>query len=119
MQLEQALLDGFIRQIQESIPEAALLGETRERLPGVAAIRLPNLSAEAVIAAMDLRGVMISGGAACASRSGKASHVYTAMGLSSEEAARVIRVSIGRHTTAQQLSYAANTLVSIIHPPKR
>jgi len=119
MERERELLNGFIRQIKEAVPEIVLLGEARDRLPGIAALMLPGNSAEAAIAAMDLKGVMISGGAACASRSGSPSHVYTSMGLSPEEAARVIRVSIGRHTTAEQLSYAADALITIIHPPKR
>ena len=116
---ERELLKSFIQQLKESIPEIMLLGEARARLPGVAALLLPGLSAEAVIAAMDLRGVMISGGAACASRSGKPSHVYTAMGLSDKEAACVIRVSIGRHTTADQLAYAADALISLMREQAR
>ena len=111
---ERKFLGDFIRQIQSAIPEIAVLGESRERLPGVCAILLPRLSSEAVIAAMDLKGIMISGGAACASHSGKPSHVYTAMGLSAKDAGRVIRISIGRHTTAEQLSYAADTLIAIM-----
>ena len=119
MNRESKLLGDFIRQLKAALPELVHLGETCERLPGIAALLLPGISAEAAIAAMDLKGVMISGGAACAARSGKASHVYTSMGLSQAEASRVIRVSIGRHTTEQQLSYAAETLISIIRPPKR
>ena len=118
MERERRLLHDFITQIQTSVPEVILLGDACERLPSIAALLLPGISAEAVIASMDLKGVMISGGAACASRSGKPSHVYTAMGLSDQEAARVIRVSIGRHTTAEQLSYAADALISIIRPSK-
>ena len=119
MERERQQLHDFVCQIKAAIPEVVLLGEARERLPGIAALLLPGVSAEAVIAAMDLKGVMISGGAACASRSGKPSHVYTAMGLSEAEAARVIRVSIGRHTTEEQLAYAADALISIIHPSTR
>ena len=117
MERERELLSGFVQQLKKAVPEIILLGETRERLPGVAALLLPRISSEAAIAAMDLKGVMISGGAACASRSGEPSHVYTSMGLSQEEASRVIRISIGRHTTASQLAYAADTLISIIRPP--
>lgn len=114
MDRERELLSSMLLRLQSAIPDIVLLGSERERLPGVAALLLPGVSSEAVIAAMDLRGVMLSGGAACAARSGQPSHVYTAMGLSSEEAARVIRVSIGRHTTADQLEYAAEALISII-----
>lgn len=119
MQRERQLLAGFIAQLKAVVPDIILLGESRERLPGVAALLLPGISAEAAIAAMDLRGVMIAGGAACASHSGQPSHVYTAMGLSGEQAARVIRVSIGRHTTAEQLDYAAEALISVIRQQGR
>ena len=119
MDRERALLAGFIRRLQAADARLVLLGESRERLPGVCALLLPGLSAEAVIATMDLKGVMISGGAACASHSGKPSHVYTAMGLSPEAASRVIRISIGRHTTAEQLDYAAEALLSIMHRQAR
>ena len=112
MEREKCMLNAWITRLKPS--GIIHLGESRERLPGVAALMLPNISAEQAIAALDLRGVMISGGAACASRSGQPSHVYTAMGLSEKEAARVIRVSIGRHTTADQLDYAAECLESLI-----
>lgn len=119
MDRESQLLDGFVSRLKESLPGTVLLGESRRRLPGVAAILLPGITAEALIAALDLRGVMIAGGAACASRSGAPSHVYTAMGLSAQEAAHVIRVSIGRHTTREQLDYAAEAIIAITAQPAR
>lgn len=116
---ERELLDSFVRQLKSAVPDIVLLGESRERLPGVCALLLPGISAEAAIAALDLQGVMISGGAACASRSGKPSHVYTAMGFSAKNAEQVIRVSIGRHTTADQLCYAAEALISFMRRQAR
>lgn len=104
---ERALMEGFLH----SLPHVRVLGGER-RLPGVAALCLP-LPAEAVIAALDLRGIEVSGGAACAARSHRPSHVYRAMGLSEEAAARVIRVSIGRGVTKQALARAAQALVEI------
>ena len=114
MEHEHELLDAFTSRLKSSMPGLRVLGENRARLPGIAALLLPGVTAEQAIAALDLKGVLISGGAACASHSGKPSHVYTAMGLSAEEAACVIRISIGRHTTAGQLAYAAEMLEAII-----
>lgn len=114
IQRESELLHSFVMRIQSMLSGCTLLGESRSRLPGVCALHLPGISAEAAIAALDLKGVMISGGAACASHSGEPSHVYTAMGLTAREAASVIRVSIGRHTTEGQLSYAADALHAFI-----
>lgn len=109
---ESCLLESFVSRLKSS--GVTLLGQSRERLPGVAALLLPGISSEAAIAALDLKGVMVSGGAACASRSGKPSHVYTSMGLSSEQAGCVIRVSIGRHTMEDQLDYACECLEALI-----
>lgn len=114
MEREWELLGSFVARLKSRIPEIILLGESRARLPGIAALMLPGISSEQAIAALDMRSVLVSGGAACASSSGEPSHVYTAMGLTAEEAGRVIRVSIGRHTTSQQLDYAAEMIESII-----
>ena len=119
MHREKAMLSQFETQILQRIPGAAVLGSSRERLPGVTAILLPALSAEEIIAALDLQGILISGGAACASHAGEPSHVYTAMGLTRQQAARVIRVSIGRHTTQDELDRAAQAIASLILPPAR
>lgn len=119
MDRQRALLDRFVSQLKAAVPEIKRLGEGRERLPGISALLLPGVTAEAAIAAMDLRGVMLSGGAACASRAGKPSHVYTAMGLTSEQAGRVIRVSIGRYTTKEELTYAAKELIAFIQRQAR
>lgn len=119
MHRERAMLSQFETQILQRIPGAAVLGSSRERLPGVTAILLPALSAEEIIAALDLQGILISGGAACASHAGEPSHVYTAMGLTRQQAARVIRVSIGRHTTQDELDRAAQAIDSLILPPAR
>ncbi len=112
MERERELLGSFASRMERS--GLVLLGKERPRLPGVLALRLPGVSAEQMIAALDLRGILISGGAACASHSGRPSHVYTAMGMSDQEAAQVIRVSIGRHTTADALDTAARAIEEII-----
>ena len=109
---EQQLLDGFVSRLTACGVQR--LGEGRARLPGICALLLPGVSAERAITALDLKGILISGGAACASQSGAPSHVYTAMGLASEAAARVIRVSIGRHTTADELRCAAQAIQALL-----
>lgn len=111
---EHLLMDTLWGELSSHVSGIRLLGEGRKRLPGVAAFLLPGVTSEETIAALDLAGIMISGGAACAAHSGTPSHVYTAMGLSPRDAARVIRVSIGRHTTAAQLHTAASAIAGFI-----
>lgn len=116
---ERELLQSFLNSLQSAVPGLRLLGKGQPRLPGIAAILTPGLESEAAIAALDLKGILVSGGAACAARSGKPSHVYTAMGLDEKEAAQVLRISIGRHTTAEELNTAARAIEELIPPPTR
>ncbi len=110
---EAALMDAYIEEIRRRVPGARLLGEGAPRLPGVAALLMPRLTSEQAIAALDARGVEVSGGAACASREAAVSHVYRAMGLPEADAGRVIRVSIGRDTTEKDLRTAAEIMEEV------
>ena len=116
-QREKALLDAFVSRLQRR--GVIRLGENRARLPGVCALLLPSVSSEQAIASLDLKGILISGGAACASHAGTPSHVYSAMGLSEKDAGCVVRISIGRHTTAQELDIAAQAFEALIPVPAR
>ena len=110
---QRALLDGFMADLRKSIPACRLLGEDAPRLPGVAAILMPGLPSERAIAELDLRGIEVSGGAACATREKGPSHVYRAMGLGEADAACVLRVSVGRSTTAAAMRTAAAAMEAV------
>ena len=107
---ERALLAEFVRRVETGFPGARLLCSDAPRLPGIAAILLPGMDAERAIARLDMRGIAVSGGAACAARDRTASHVYRAVGLSETQARQVIRVSIGRHTTREEMGSAAEAV---------
>jgi len=85
-----------------------------ERLPGVMALFIPGHESEKLIAKLDVQGIQLSGGAACAAGSGEASHVYRAMGLSEREARCVLRISAGRCNTPEDMYQAAQALRRLI-----
>jgi cysteine desulfurase len=58
----------------------------------------------------DCRQIMFSAGSACASGSGRPSHVLRAIGLSDAQAKSSIRLGFGRYTTAQEIETAAATI---------
>lgn len=60
----------------------------------------------------DARNVMFSAGSACASGSGRPSHVLRALGLSDAEAKSSIRLGFGRYTTMEELEDAAKQLIN-------
>lgn len=75
-------------------------------LPHILNIRL-RLPAEILLLELDRAGVGISTGSACASRSHDPSHVLLAMGLSERDAARSVRVSLGRSTRREDIDAVA------------
>ena len=63
---------------------------------------------------MDLKGICVAAGSACASASVKPSHVLTAMGLAENEARESVRFSFGKNNTEEEIRFAAKTTVEII-----
>ena len=110
---EKQLIQLLTETLCTAIPHARFLCRNALRTPGVCAVHLPGLSSETTIAKLDLCGILVSGGAACAAASAAPSHVYTAMGLSAEEASCVLRFSVGRHTTEEEIRAAAAETIRI------
>ena len=69
------------------------------RIATIACYRMPGVAGAAQMMQLDLAGIAVTAGSACASGSLKTSHVLTAMGWSEQAAREVIRVSFGRTTT--------------------
>ncbi|MBB5687141.1 cysteine desulfurase family protein [Sphingobium boeckii] len=80
-------------------------GSTDQRYAGNLNLRLPGLDAARLIS--ELRSVAFSAGSACASGSGRPSHVLSALGLTDAEARASIRLGFGRYTTMDEIDRAA------------
>ena len=76
-------------------------GSTEHRYCGNLNLRRPGLDGARLIA--DLRGLAFSLGSACASGSGRPSHVLRAIGLSDRQARSSIRIGFGRYTREEEL----------------
>jgi cysteine desulfurase len=81
--------------------------------PGIISLMLPGFASEKMITLLDMKGILVSGGAACNSTSHSPSHVLVSMGLTPKEANEVIRVSMGRNTTQSEMETAAETISAI------
>jgi cysteine desulfurase len=82
----------------------AINGSDCARYPGNLNIRLDGLDAARLIS--DVRGVAFSAGSACASGSGRPSHVLSALGLSKADARSSIRIGFGRYTREADIEAA-------------
>jgi cysteine desulfurase len=84
-------------------------------LPAVLNLRIQGVQNADFVYSMDLQGVCVAAGSACASASIKPSHVLTAMGFTDEEAKECVRISFGKRNTDEEVREAAKKAVEIIN----
>ena len=84
-------------------------GSLSQRYPGNLNLRRDGLDVGRLMS--DVRGVAFSAGSACASGSGRPSHVLTALGLSSPQVRSSIRLGFGRYTTVDEIERAAHLIL--------
>jgi cysteine desulfurase len=101
-----ALRDCIERTILEGIEATGVNGAEAPRVPNTANIYFDYIEGEALIIALDLKGLAVSTGAACSSGALEPSHVLTAMGLKPDRARASIRFSLGKQNTADDVDFA-------------
>ena len=104
--LEQGLL--------ARVPHARVNGGAASRTPNTANLGFPGIEGEALLIALDLKGLSCSTGAACSSGAVEPSHVLTAIGLPPAEARASLRFSLGRHTTENEIDFALQVVPAAV-----
>jgi cysteine desulfurase len=84
------------------------------RLPNTANVSFAGTEAEGLLIALDLEGIAVSTGAACAAGAVEPSHVLRAMGFGPERVQSSLRFSLGRSTTEADVDRAAEALASVL-----
>ncbi len=97
-----------------SIEGTGLNGEGAPRLPNTANIYFDAIAGEALVIALDLKGLAVSTGAACSSGTIEPSHVLLAMGLGSERAKASIRFSLGKQNTEADVDFALGLVTETV-----
>lgn len=100
------LRDELQQGLSERVPGARVNAADAPRTPNTLNITFPGIEGEALVIALDLKGLACSTGAACSSGAVEPSHVLTAIGMSAENARASLRFSLGRHTTRDDVEYA-------------
>ncbi len=109
-----ALRDGLQRGLLELVPYSRVNGGRAGRTPNTTNLVFPGVEGEALLIALDLKGLACSTGAACSSGAVEPSHVLTAIGLPAEEARASLRFSLGRHTTSADIDFALNVVPAAV-----
>lgn len=109
-ELRDMLIDG----INKNIPDVVLNTDREVSTPSHAHYSFVGVEGEAILMSLDLKGIAVSTGSACASGSLKASHVLIAVGIKKEVAHNSIRFTLGKHNTKKDIKRVLEVLPGIV-----
>ena len=110
----KGLRDLLIKGVMDNIPQVRLNGQPEKRLPGNANFCFDYIEGESILLSLDIIGIAGSSGSACTSGSLDPSHVLLAIGLPAGVAHGSLRLTIGKHTTVEDINYVVENLIQII-----
>jgi cysteine desulfurase len=109
-----AMRDRLQQGILAQVEDAGVNGDDAPRVPNTTNIRFDYIDGEAMVIALDLKGVAVSTGAACSSGAIEPSHVLLAMDLRPDQARASIRFSLGKQTVAEDIDYALALVPEVV-----
>lgn len=109
-----AMRDRLQQGILAQVEDAKVNGNGAARVPNTSNIRFDYIDGEAIVIALDLKGVAVSTGAACSSGAIEPSHVLVAMGLRHDEARGSIRFSLGKQTVDDDIDVALALVPEVV-----
>lgn len=109
-----ALRDFFVDRVMKNVPDVVLNTDRENSTPSHAHFSFLGVEGESILMSLDIEGVAVSTGSACASGSLKASHVLIAMGIKVEVAHNSIRFTLGKHNTKAEIETVIKKLPPII-----
>lgn len=99
--------------LQAAIPDLVVHGAGRPRICNTSNVGFQGVDAESLLIQLDLEGVAVSHGSACSSGALEPSRVLLNMGLSREEAASSLRISLSRMNTREEVLRAADIIIAV------
>jgi cysteine desulfurase len=99
--------------LQAGIPELVVHGAAGVRAPHILSVGIPGLDPQLLQVSLDLEGLAVSGGSACSSGEASPSHVLEAL-RGPGDAAAVVRYSLGRATSRDEVLRAAEITLSVV-----
>ena len=109
-----SLRDRLERTVVATMEQVSVNSDGTQRVPNTSNIVFECLEGEAMVIALDLKGLSVSTGAACSSGAIEPSHVLTAMGLSPDRARASIRFSLGKQNTAADIDFALQLVPEVV-----
>ena len=108
-----SLAASLLARLRAAIPGLRLNGPLVGRLPNTLNLTFPGVLGESMLIALDLEGVEVSMGSACAAGAVEPSHVLRAMGRSVADARSSLRISLGWSNTAEEIDAVAEIIPAV------
>ena len=108
------LRDRMQASLVEAFPGAVVSGNQKHRLAGHLHVSFPNLDAERVLFALEMKGVLVATGSACAANKGTRSHVLNAIGLPAEVADGSLRITFGHLSNDENTELATTYIIEAV-----
>ena len=105
------LRDRLQFELQDAFATMLVSGHPKKRLPGSLHVVFSGIDAERLVFALEMRGVLVATGSACAANSGTRSHVLTALGITDAQADGSLRLTLGRLNDDASIDTAAAIII--------
>ncbi|HNY35876.1 MAG TPA: cysteine desulfurase family protein [Candidatus Pacearchaeota archaeon] len=110
----QKLRDVLIKKVLKDVPASRLNGSLINRSPNNANFSFKDTEGESLLMMLDNMGIACSTGSACSSQSLEPSHVILSLGLKHEDAHSSLRMTLGKYTTKEEITFAVKVLKETI-----
>ena len=115
----QGLRDYFIERAENSIEGVVLNGCRKNRLCNNISLSFRSINGKTLVRRLNERNIYISSGSACSSARTTLSHVLLATGMTPDLAEGTVRISLSKFTTKDDLDFAIQNMVDVLHDMKR
>ncbi len=105
-----AMRDHLEQTILRDVEATGVNGAGAPRVPNTTNIYFDYIEGEALVIALDLKGLAVSTGAACSSGALEPSHVLMAMGMPPDRARASLRFSLGKQNTPEDVNFALSLI---------
>jgi cysteine desulfurase len=112
-------LSARIIRLIDSLPGVRFIGSRERRLSNTAAFVVDGSDSISLLAGLDLEGICASSGSACSAGSLEPSHVVEAIGLGKGLASSLVRFSLGRESTLDEVAHVERVLPGVIRRAQR
>lgn len=106
--------DYLLERIKDEIPDVEINGTMKQRHPGNLNVTFDFIEGESLLILLDMKGISVSTGSACSSKSLKPSHVLDAMGVPWEKIHGTVRMTVGDFTSKEDVDYVVDELKNIV-----